>query len=185
MRVGINTLFMIPGKVGGTESYLRALIRAYQANDRDNEYVLYTGRENGGTFELTAPNFREVRFPLTAESRPKRLLWEQTLLPAQALRDRIDVLHSPGNTAPLALPCPSVTTLHDVGFYFFPGDWSRAALAANKLLVPAMNRRAARVITDSRSSKNDIVDKLRLAPEKRWRWCTLEERGRKSSRRER
>ena len=61
MRIGINALFLIPGKVGGSETYLRSLVRALQAVDERNEYVLYSNAENAGSFGLTSPRWREVR----------------------------------------------------------------------------------------------------------------------------
>src|SRR5262249_23697980 len=127
MRIGINSLYLIPGKVGGTESYLRNLIHALQACDSDNQYVIYSNRENAGSFELASSNFREVRCAVSATSRPARILWEQTMLPRQARRDRIEVLHSPGYTAPLRLGCASVVTIHDLNYHFFPQDWGMAA----------------------------------------------------------
>jgi glycosyltransferase involved in cell wall biosynthesis len=165
MRIGINALYLLPGKVGGTESYLRKLLAALQRLDGDDEFVLYTNRENAGTFPLGG-RVREVPIAVRAESRPARILAEQTRLPWHVRRDRLDVLHSPGNTAPLVLSCPSVTTLHDVGYHLFPEDWSMAGLVANRILLPPMNRRAARVITISESSKREIVEVLGIAADK-------------------
>lgn len=166
MRVGINTLYLLPGQVGGTEIYLRRLLRALQELDATNEYVVYTNEENRGSFELFARNFSEVPLRVPAQSRARRIIAEQTLLPARARADGIDVLHSPGNTAPLRLRCASVTTLHDVGWHTFPEDWSRAGVLANKLLIPPMNRRADRVIAISEAARREIIDVVRLPPEK-------------------
>lgn len=45
-------------------------------------------------------------------------LWEQCLLPLQARRDKLDILHCPGNTAPIVgfAGVPIVLTLHDTIF---------------------------------------------------------------------
>src|SRR5262249_13732153 len=47
-------------------------------------------------------------------------LWEQTRLPRVARQKGIDVWFSPGYTAPLRLPCPSVVAIHDVAFFAHP-----------------------------------------------------------------
>jgi glycosyltransferase involved in cell wall biosynthesis len=151
---------MIPGGVGGTESYLRNLLRNLQIVDRENEYIVYTNVENHDTFGLTAPNFRQNRCAVRAASRPRRILWEQTILPLQAARDRLDVLHSPGYTAPLVLGCPGVVTIHDMNYHYFPEDWPRSALLANQLLIPRVARRATRVLTDSECSARAIAEVL-------------------------
>jgi glycosyltransferase involved in cell wall biosynthesis len=166
MRIGINALFLIPGKVGGSETYLRLLLHALEAHDRDNDYIIYTNNENTGTFRLTNPRFREVHCPIDATSRVARMGWEQTLLPLQTLRDRIDVLHSPGYTAPLVLRCASLASILDLNYHFHPEDWSRTGLWANRLIIPQVARRATRILTISESSRQAIIDVLGVPPAK-------------------
>src|SRR3569832_613945 len=121
VKIGINALFLIPGKVGGSETYLRSL----EAVPGDDEYVLFTNRECAGSFELSDPRFREVRCPLAATSRPARMAYEQVVLPLHALRDRLDLLHSPGYTAPLVAPCTNVVSILDLNYFFFFVVWFR------------------------------------------------------------
>jgi glycosyltransferase involved in cell wall biosynthesis len=158
VRIGINALFLIPGQVGGSETYLRSLVRALGELDRSNEYVLYTNREAAGSFG--ALPFREVRCPLHAANRVARLAYEQLAMPVHAARDRLDVLHSPGYTGPLALPCASVVSILDLNYHFHPEDWSTAGLWANRLLIPRVARRATRIVTISECSRRAIVDVL-------------------------
>ncbi|MCX6348165.1 MAG: hypothetical protein NTV79_01490, partial [Candidatus Aureabacteria bacterium] len=58
MKIGINALYLIPGRVGGSEIYLRRLLEGLAALDRENEYAVFTNRESRGGLEL-GPNFRE------------------------------------------------------------------------------------------------------------------------------
>jgi hypothetical protein len=48
VRIGVNTLFLIPGEVGGTETYLREVLLAMAKSFVDVEWVLFTNRENDG-----------------------------------------------------------------------------------------------------------------------------------------
>ncbi|GAH72726.1 unnamed protein product [marine sediment metagenome] len=41
MRIGINALFLIAGKVGGSEIYLRNLLCNLTKIDKENEYILF------------------------------------------------------------------------------------------------------------------------------------------------
>lgn len=159
VRIGLNALYLIPGKVGGTEIYARNLVRSLVAACPNDEFVLYVAREAAESFPLAA-NLREVVCPIHAESRPARLAYEQSVLPYRAKRDGIDVLHSLGYTAPLVAPCPTVVTLHDLNYHFHPEDWTRSALVANRLLIPQVARRATRVLTISESSRTAIRDVL-------------------------
>ncbi len=114
MRIGVNALYLIPGGVGGTEIYLRGLLGALAEIDSRNEYFIFTNRETGAGLAPRSPNFMTVEQPVRAISRPKRLLWEQTILPLAAARLRLDVLLNPGFTAPFACACPQVTVFHDL-----------------------------------------------------------------------
>lgn len=113
-RIGVNALYLIPGGVGGTEIYLRALLGAFAAVDSANRYFVFTNRETGPDLVPAAANFTYVPQPVLAVSRPARLLWEQTALPLAALQLKLDVLLNPGFTAPLCSPCPQVTVFHDL-----------------------------------------------------------------------
>ncbi|HMC61962.1 MAG TPA: hypothetical protein VKJ01_22400, partial [Candidatus Solibacter sp.] len=113
-RIGVNALYLIPGGVGGTEIYLRALLAALAEVDSANRYFVFTNRETGPDLVPSAANFTCVPQPVRAVGRPARLLWEQTALPLAALRLQLDVLLNPGFTAPLWSPCPQVTVFHDL-----------------------------------------------------------------------
>jgi len=174
MRIGINALFLIPGKVGGSEVYLRNLICHLAKIDRQNEYILFTNRENSGTFQLSQPNFTEVLCPIKASFRPARVLWEQFILPLQAKKYKIEVLHSPGYTAPLLAFCRSIVTIHDMNCFHYPEDFSKLTTFFLKLLVTLAARRSDKIITVSRNSKKDIVQILEISESKT---CVVYEAG--------
>ncbi len=114
LAIGVNALYLLPGGVGGTEIYLRGLLGGLAEIDPVNRYVLFTNRETGPDLAPARPNFRVVQQAVRAVSRPRRILWEQSLLPLEATRLRLDVMFNPGFTAPLLAPCPQVTMFHDL-----------------------------------------------------------------------
>ncbi len=114
LRIGINALYLIPGGVGGTEIYLRQLLRALAGIDSENEYTVFTNCETGPDLVPAQPNFRHAPQNLAASFRPARILWEQTVLPFEAARRKLDVLFNPGFTAPAPRACPNVTVFHDL-----------------------------------------------------------------------
>jgi glycosyltransferase involved in cell wall biosynthesis len=163
MRIGINALFMIPGGVGGSETYLRNLVAHLGRIDQINEYVVFTNKESSNTFRLTGSNFREILCPIRAVFRPARVIYEQLFLPLQAKKHNIDVLHSPGYTAPIATPCRSVVTIYDLNFLRHPEDFSRLSALTLKILVPMAAKRCDMIITLSKNSMRDIVAALDVA----------------------
>ena len=108
MRIGVNALYFLPGGVGGTEIYLRSLLKALAQIDSTNEYFVFTNRETRGGLVPDAANFHERRQLLPAVFRPVRILWEQSILPMAASISGIDVLFNPGFTAPVVSSCPQV-----------------------------------------------------------------------------
>jgi glycosyltransferase involved in cell wall biosynthesis len=114
MRIGVNALYLIPGSVGGTETYLRSLLGGLRDIDGRHEYFVFTNRETGKAVVPEAPNFHAIRQPIRAVVRPARILWEQFALPISAARLHLDVMFNPGFTAPLLAPCPQVTVFHDL-----------------------------------------------------------------------
>lgn len=154
MKIGLNALYLIPGKVGGTEVYARRLVEALAP--LGHELVVYVAAEAAGVFR----GVREVVCDVRAENRAARILFEQVRLPR--LARGLDVLHSLGYTAPLRLPCASVVTVHDLNYHFHPEDWTRTGLLANRVLMPRVVRAATRVLTISQASRAALRDVLHV-----------------------
>ncbi len=114
LRIGVNALYLIPGGVGGTETYLRNLLSSLAGIDSHNRYFVFTNGETDPGLAPSSSNFEIVPQPVRAAVRPARILWEQLALPLAAARLRLDVMLNPGFTAPLAAGCPQVTVFHDL-----------------------------------------------------------------------
>lgn len=171
MRIGVNALYLIPGGVGGTEIYLRALLDALAEIDRDNEYFVFTNRETGAALGPKAANFQLVELGVRAVSRPARIFWEQTALPRGAARLRVDVLFNPGFTAPLIAPCPQVTVFHDLQHKRHPEYFRWWDLPFWRFFLYWSARVSRRVIAVSEATAADLrryygvgEEKVRVVP---------------------
>lgn len=156
MRIGINALYLIPGGVGGTEIYLRSLIDALAQIDRESEYFIWSNRETGTSLVPDQPNFQAVIMPLSARNRPARILWEQTALPIQVKRLKIDVLLNPGFTAPVICTCPQVTVFHDLQHKRHPEYFRWFDLPFWRVLLFAAAHRSRRLIAVSEATREDL-----------------------------
>jgi glycosyltransferase involved in cell wall biosynthesis len=92
--------------------------------------------------------------------------WEQLSLPGLLRRAAADVLFAPAYTGPLRAPVPTVLTIHDVSFSAHPEWFARREGIRRRLLTRLSAQRAARVITVSEFSKQEIVTRLRIPPDK-------------------
>lgn len=162
MRVGVNTLFLIPREVGGTEIYVRSILPALQNARPELNLVAFTNRENHDSFA----DFDRILIDVPARSRPKRIVAEQRLLPRAAKRAAVDLLYSPGYTGPLRSPCPQVVTIHDTQFIDYPDDFGPVSRLAQRIIVGIGARRASAITTVSEFSKGRIADAFGADPEK-------------------
>jgi glycosyltransferase involved in cell wall biosynthesis len=143
LRIGINALYLIPGGVGGTEIYLRHLLRGFSELQRGHEYFVYINRETEGDLIPPGSGFRCIPVPVSARVRPARILYEQALLPRLLRRDRIDVLLNPGYTGPISFAKRSVTVFHDTQHKRHPEFFRWFDLPFWNLLLKAATRSRA------------------------------------------
>ncbi|MHB8770713.1 MAG: glycosyltransferase family 4 protein [Syntrophales bacterium] len=166
MKIGINLLYLLPGVVGGTETYAAGLLQGLAEIDRQNEYVVFVNRESEHWPLPRGENFRRVVCPVRAAGRASRYLYEQVQLPRLLGRHRIDVVHSLGYVGPLVAPCPSVVTVHDLNYVTLRHTMSAARRIALRFFSMQSARRADRVITISAFSKGEICRVIHLDPGK-------------------
>ncbi len=169
MRIGINTLFLVPGDVGGTEVYLRQNLVEMVAVSPENTFVLFTTRDNEGVFRSDLKNISNIEYiqlPFKAGNRPVRIVAEQLLLPRYVRKNCIDVLWSPGYTAPIRCSCPQVVTIHDLQYKTHPDDLRFLERNALDFLVSSACRVCDAVIAVSEFSKKEIL-KFDFAPEEK------------------
>ena len=166
LRIGVNALYMIPGGVGGTEVYLRSLVEALAAIDTTNQYVLFTNRETGDSLLPPAANFRCVPQAVAATNRPARLIWEQTRLPWEAWKWRLDVLFNPGFTAPAVCGCRQATVFHDLQHKRHPVYFRWYELPFWNLFLLLSAHVSDRLIAVSEATREDLLLFYKLPPGK-------------------
>lgn len=171
VRIGINALGLLPNVIGGGETYLRGLIGGFGRLRGDDEFVLFTNRENHPTFAGLGGNFRRVLCNFSARWNVAslamtRVIGEQIYLPWRAARERVEVIHSPLDTTLLRSQCPTVMTLHDMNFDALPEATNPLQRSIARALVKLSARRANAIITVSEFSRREIMAKLKL-PENR------------------
>jgi glycosyltransferase involved in cell wall biosynthesis len=162
LRIGVNALYLIPGGVGGTEIYLRELLRALAELDAHNEYFIFTNRETGPDLVPPQRNFQEMPQRVRARFRPARIVWEQTALPLAALRLGLDALLNPGFTAPVYCPCAAVTVFHDMQHKRHPEHFRWFDLPFWRLLLFVSAHGATLLLANSETTRADMLRYYRL-----------------------
>jgi glycosyltransferase involved in cell wall biosynthesis len=166
MRIGINTLFLIPQKVGGTETIVRGLIYGLSKIDTENEYVIFTNQENHETFKINTANFTKYLCNIPARLKLYRIFWEQVVLPAYVKKNKIDLLHSPGYVSPARIHSKTVVTIPDMQYWYYPQYFAKSRLWYWKYFIPLSARKADIITTLSNYSKKSIIDLLHVPSDK-------------------
>jgi glycosyltransferase involved in cell wall biosynthesis len=167
VHIGLNLIFLVPGETGGMEVVARELIPALVAQaPAGTRFTAFVNREAGAVDGPWGDLVRAVTVPVNARDRVQWVLGEQTLLPALAARERVDLLHSLASTAPLWGRFRRVVTVHDLIYARFPETHAGIRDKGMRVLVPAGGRRSHRVLADSHSTREDLVELLGLAPER-------------------
>jgi glycosyltransferase involved in cell wall biosynthesis len=157
MHIGIDASRTTLAQRTGTENYARRLIQALLAAGEGRQFTLYF-RDPPPAGAFPGAERRVIPFPR---------LWTHLRLSYELLaRPRPDVLFVPAHVLPLAHPLPSVVTVHDLGYRYFPGahppgqrlylDWSTRFSA----------RAATHVIADSQATCGDLARFYGVPPEK-------------------
>lgn len=155
MRVGLNLLYFIPGQ-GGVETFGRELVRALSETAADDdEFVLFTSLDGREFTEHLCPRVKVVVCPFHAQRRSIRYLWEQFVLPWQALAHGVDMLHSLAYVGPVLSFVPAMLTIHDANTRTVEMNTLRRLVLWNVSLWAA--RRAKLVTTVSRFSRGELI----------------------------
>jgi glycosyltransferase involved in cell wall biosynthesis len=167
MRIGIDGRPLERERTG-VARYLLGLLRMWAKEHRAHEYYLYFEHEVPTDPILDEACFTKrlpARLPLLRQN-IRQLLWEQTILPLAARRDRVDLLFSPGYTLPALFGGPAAVTIHDVSYEAHP-EWYRMAQRWRLRTLSRLAARRARVVlTDSEFSKQELLKYYRLPASK-------------------
>ncbi|HVB72396.1 MAG TPA: glycosyltransferase family 1 protein [Ktedonobacteraceae bacterium] len=168
MKIGINALFFRFLSTGSGQ-YLTHLLNALAEVDSENEYVLLGPDPLPQDFTLNEHfHFEQVPYPnLIRRNLPlEKLFWEQYAAPAGASRAKADLFHVPFFAPPYFSRTPAIATIHDIIPVRLAVYRESPLMRAYMQLVTRAAHKAALIITVSQHAKQDIVDVLKVPPER-------------------
>lgn len=163
MRIGIDATSLPPQPVGAG-NYIIHLIRSLASLMSGHELVVFA--HQSGRDLLDIPDKRALHWVVVSDKSPaQRLLWEQFVLPALVRRAGVDLLHSLHYTRPVALPCSSVVTFHDMTFFLYPQLHTRSKRFFFPIVIRVSARKADALIAISESTRQDSIRLLNIPPQ--------------------
>jgi glycosyltransferase involved in cell wall biosynthesis len=158
VRVGIDYTAAV-NQSDGIGRFVRNLVHTVTSIDHDNEYVLVHAVPNEGR-PLAAPeapnvHTQELRF----RERIMNVLWQrlQIPMPAEFATGPIDIFHAPNFVLPPLRKATSILTVHDLAFLIHPECADERLAAYLGRVVPRSALRADFIVTDSESTRNDVI----------------------------
>jgi glycosyltransferase involved in cell wall biosynthesis len=165
MRIGINGL-LLSSEAGyrqsGIDRYIRGLLSELPDAMPGDHLTVYA---EAGAVDPTE-RFDLHSVPAFTSNRALRIAWEQAGLPRAIRKDRCDVFHGTAFALPSRLPAPGVVTIHDLAFWRWPDQVpKRRGIYLARAVVAAV-KKATRVIAVSEATKADVVELLRVEPDR-------------------
>jgi glycosyltransferase involved in cell wall biosynthesis len=170
MRVGLSLLTLVPGAVGGSETYARELTRGL-ARIGTLEYAAFVPRiapDAGDGLPSTVVS--EYRAAHSTAGRIAAMSLASTRPgPIRRRFDaaELDVIHFPLSVMvpPVERP-PTVTTVHDLQHELYPRFFSRAELAYRRRVYGWTVRRSRMLIAISEHARGTLLERYGLEPDR-------------------
>jgi glycosyltransferase involved in cell wall biosynthesis len=163
--VGISLLTLVPGVVGGSETYARGLLRGLERVG-ELEYVVFGAAGS----DLASQHIRSYRSSVTTPGRA--LAMARAAFLGGAIRremrlERLEAIHFPLTVMlpPVERP-PAVTTIHDLQHETHPRFFSRAELAYRRFTYGRTVRASRLLVAPSEYVRGTIVERLGVPAER-------------------
>lgn len=139
----------------GLSRYIFQLMHHLPPAAPDLGFVGYVGNKG-----ISVPGWEMRPSAWRTASAPRRIMWEQLAQPVALSRDHVELVHAPVYVGPIIHRCPIVVTIHDLTFFRYPDLFPSGNRRYLQRMTLATASRASRVIVDSASTRDDVIDLL-------------------------
>jgi len=161
MKVAIDLLWVRPGICGGTESFIRNLMKGFGEFDKSNTYLLLVSEDNADSFSeyKKYSNLEMEILPVCSASQPKRILWENLFLDKVVKKLGVAVVFVPVYSMPhtYGSRLPYVSVIHDLQALHYPQYFSAVRRLFLKYMWKHTCKAASHVVTISEYCRKDLI----------------------------
>lgn len=165
MKIGIITDF-VDGKHGGIGVYTNNLIKKLNEIDSKNQYYLI----HHSSIQMPVYNVnKEIPIKKYSLSKGSWIFWRYIYAPLKLKSmSELDIVHDPYEIGPMSfkMPFKKIITIHDLTPILFPNTFSLTTVLLHKLLLKKTLYTADKIITDSKSTKEDLIFYFKIPDEK-------------------
>lgn len=150
----------ISNRVGVGQYAFNVLTKLAQI-DKKNQYIIYLKDQPLPDLPKSNSNWQYRIFG------PKKL-WTRFALPIHLYTEKtpLDLFFSPSHYSPLFCPCPTIPTIHDLGYLKFQSQFTKKDLYQLINWSAQSIKKAKHIITVSQFSKDEIIKTYSIDPQK-------------------
>jgi len=151
----------------GLGNYSRFVVQILSENFPDNQFTLYSPGK--GKMDFPTTHNIDISFPSQQFSKKFSSLWRSKLILKQLEQEGIELFHGLSNELPLGISkknIKSIVSIHDLIFILYPEWYSFSDRIFHKLKVKNAVKNADAIIAVSEQTKRDIIELLKVEPEK-------------------
>jgi glycosyltransferase involved in cell wall biosynthesis len=163
-KVGINLLWMVPGVVGGSETYVTRLLSGLVERSTAFDYTLFALPQFKDAHPELAKTFKTAFAPVSGQWKSFRIAGENSWLIRECRRRHIDLVHHAGGVIPVLRTTRPVLTIHDLQYLYYPEYFTTSKLAYLKRMVPRSAEAARLVLTPSEFTRRTVIERLNIDP---------------------
>lgn len=162
MKIGIDCR-IYSSKFTGIGRYVYELTQRITELDQNNQYYLFFNEPEFSEFKTDNPNVHKVLADAPIYSLREHFHFNKILK-----KYKLDLMHFTHFNAPIFYKGPSIVTIHDLTLSFYPGKKKKSLIhrIGYILTIRRAVKKAAKIITISRNSKEDLIKLLNTPEEK-------------------
>ncbi len=165
-HIGINA-HLLSGQRGyrraGIHHYISQLLNNLPLDNDQFEITIFSNNSDDLTnwpANKIAPSRWRTDNPLI------RIAWEQIVWPSILSDHNIDLLHSMAFVTPVRSPCPTIVTVYDLSFIYFPEQYPLLKRLYLTNLTRRSCQKAKRIVTISEAGRQDVHHQFGIALDK-------------------
>jgi glycosyltransferase involved in cell wall biosynthesis len=148
----------ITNKVGVGQYAFQLIWHLYNI-DTTNQYIIYLKDQPISDLPKPRENWNYHIFG------PSKI-WTRLALPFHLFtqKEKLDLFFSPSHYSPLFCPCPTIPTIHDLGYLQFQSQFTKKDLYQLINWTKQSIKKSSHIITVSQFSKNEIIKNYHVNP---------------------
>jgi glycosyltransferase involved in cell wall biosynthesis len=163
-KVGINLLWMVPGVVGGSETYMSRLLSGLAERSTAFDYTVFAVPQFADAHPELARTFKMAYAPVTGQWKSFRVAGENSWLVRQCRKRKIALVHHAGGVIPVLHTTRPILTIHDLQYLYYPEYFTTGRLNYLKVMVPRSAEAARLILVPSEFTRRTIIERLDIDP---------------------